>query len=219
MKNKRFTAIILSTVVALSACLQMSGTAAFAAENSEVPGEETTVEAEEEHVSPENAEEPAVDEEGAVSETVEEAAEPEETDTADEKDEEKTPEEQEVTGQGEDSIEAATKEPAIEDAEEHTAQEDNEEPDEIIEPEQLEEESEAAAESSTRGNIAQAIISTDASDYIDTLTFYYGPLVSVGDSFKGDEVKFVYSGKDVTDSGNEDPVWVLEYSFDHSPGL
>ena len=51
--------------------------------------------------------------------------------------------------------------------------------------------------------IAQAIW-TEADT---TLTFYYGPQVFVGDTFKGKTVTNAWSGSSVTDSGNESVVW------------
>lgn len=61
-------------------------------------------------------------------------------------------------------------------------------------PEQIETESDG---------IAQAIW-TEADT---TLTFYYGPQVFVGDTFKGKTVTNAWSGSSVTDSGNESVVW------------
>lgn len=61
-------------------------------------------------------------------------------------------------------------------------------------PEQIETESDG---------IAQAIW-TEADT---TLTFYYGPQVFDGDTFKGKTVTNVWSGSSVTDTGNEEAAW------------
>ena len=88
-------------------------------------------------------------------------------------------------------------------AEEPSAQEE-EELIEITEPDQLEEDQEAALAGSTTKNVAQAIWTEDNT----TFYFYYGPQVSVGMSFKGNRVSRVWSGTDVTDTGNSTPKWI-----------
>ena len=113
----------------------------------------------------------------------------------------------EKNAEEEDSAEVAADEPAAQENE-PSVQEEIEEPDrepvQILEPEQLEEDREAAAAGSTGGNVAQAIWTSEN----DTLYFYYGPRVSVGKTFKGYKVSDVWSGIEVTDTGHENPRWI-----------
>ena len=213
MKNKRILAVFLSVIMAAAMCMPLGGMSAYAAENTEIVDDQAVDE--EESVPSESEQDPEIAEAPTESESVDVQEDPI---TAEETNEEEPPEEQDITEQVEDAQEAvsdseaanestaetATEEEYVEEVtEEPTAQED--ETDEIIEPEQLEEESEAAADGSTRGNVAQAIY-TDGNK---TFTFYYGPLVSVGQSFKGNTVTNVWSGKDVTDSGSDYPKWFI----------
>ena len=225
MKIKRFIAVFLSMAMVLSVCMPMNGMSAYAAENAEVLSEEVSGE-EEEYVSTERDEEDAEQVETADTETQDESDTAEEivgdetpavpNATEETEDTQEVPESEFVeestdeASEEETPVEAATEDTSVQEEEDEAAvMEESEESDEIIEPEQLEEESEAAEESSTRGSVAQAIY-TDGNK---TFTFYYGPLVSVGQSFKGSKVTNVWSGTDVTDTGNEDPAWAEEYVY------
>ena len=97
--------------------------------------------------------------------------------------------------------EETIEEPVMEVTEERTAHEEDKELDEIIEPEQVEVVQEAKLAAEVR--VAQAIWTEDNT----TLTFYYGPLVSYGDTLNGASVTEVWSGTDVTDSCDGDPEW------------
>ena len=96
---------------------------------------------------------------------------------------------------------AQTSEQAIEEV----SVQEGEEPVEIEEPGQEEESKEPAVAGSTSGKVAQAIWTEDNS----TMYFYYGPQVLKGQSFKGNKVTCVWSGKDVTNVGTEygHPKW------------
>ena len=55
--------------------------------------------------------------------------------------------------------------------------------------------------------VAQAILTED-----NRFTFYYGPLVAIGDTFQDQRVNYVFSGDEVTDSGDDYPDRPLWYS-------
>ena len=110
----------------------------------------------------------------------------------------------------EESAEPASEEETTESAiEEASDQAEEIETTEIDGPELVEENQEDATESVFGGSVAQAIWTAGNS----TLTFYYGKQVS--GSFGGEKITNVWSGTDVTDSGNGWPKWYS--NADNSP--
>lgn len=88
-------------------------------------------------------------------------------------------------------------------ASENNSDKEDEEQIDIEDSEQIEKSREAESDNPGDESIAQAIWTTDNS----TLTFYYGSLVSVGDDFNGYKATKVWSGLDVTETGNRTPGW------------
>ena len=79
----------------------------------------------------------------------------------------------------------------------------SEEASETIGQEYSEESRKESADNVSDERIAQAIWTKDNS----TLTFYYGPEVSEGDLFREETVTNSWSGEDVTNTGNKNPLW------------
>jgi len=199
--KKHMIAIMLSLAMA-AGCI--SSSSVFAAETAgETPAAESPVEktADESPAVPElTGESPAVPEltdeeltvpertgdESSLQEELSEATEPEQ------------PEDMQENGQNsaapEENTDDTAAEPAGPESEELPVQEEYMGMIETDEPAQLEENREA--ESAGGDNVEQAIW-TEGNK---TLTFYYGPLFSAGDSFRGETVTNVWSGWGITHS-------------------
>ena len=223
MSCKRITAVLLSVIVVFSVCMP-----AFGAEDAQTLNAEAPVD-EEVPASPESAdksEEPALleyadgTEELASSENAGGTEEPDSADLLEEPNvaEEQPAEEQLAAMQPEEeqlaAIQPEEDQPQQQEQPEAAKQGEAAEQMETAEQEeaaqQMEEDREAVFDKEAGKSIAQAIWTQDN----DTLTFCYGPLVSEGDEFEGEIVTEVWSGKDVTDTGRDDPEWIdtLDYN-------
>ena len=206
MKKKRLISILLSALLIVSvACPPFAGMSVYAAEEvagSAATSEEAEIaeeEAEEAEIIEKDAaepEEPAVDEIAGIDDSIE--------DIGDEK----------AVQNAEESLqdnEVETSEELVQEVIEEASENDSD--DELEGYVDAEAETESAQNSAMTDNnavnnyVAQAILTDDKK-----FTFYYGPLVSLGDTFNGQVIRYVFSGKEVTDTGDDYPLWYSTFS-------
>ena len=199
--KKNLIALMMSIVIVMGS---IGGSSVIAAETTD---ESSTTESAVEETADEGIVVPEIaDGESVALEEQEEASEVTEPEqTEDVQDDAANSEEME------DSAEAITDETVESEMEEPSFQEE-----EIIEAdaqEKDEEDREAEAGSVTGDNVAQAIWTKGNT----TFTFFYGPMVSEGDSFKGEIVTHVWSGTDVIGSTEDERDWYYYQEDDDSP--
>ena len=192
MKRKRLTSLILSTLLAVSmACSPVAGMSVLAAKEASESSETTEEEITEEDVG--ETEEIVVEEtseaDGPDGETTEEKAAQNEPETL------QNEEDNSADESTQEMIEEETPDIISDDASEDDADEETEN----IRIPAMADDNDINAENDY---VAQAILTDD-----HTFTFYYGPLVSVGDTLNGNSVKYVFYGEEVSDTGNNRPSW------------
>ena len=215
MNMKSFKTLI-AMILAVTLCMT-SVFPVLAAEDADAGAAQMTAEKTESEQIEEEAEE-------LIEEEAEELIEAEDTEESGEEEsveedsgEEEPGEEQEAVAESESEAMDDSDHTAYSDAEEKDEPDNSgdasdqynsdQEPEESVQEELEAEDAQDPSMVSAGVHVAQAILTDD-----NRFTFYYGPLVAIGDTFQDQRVNYVFSGDEVTDSGDDYPDRPLWYS-------